>query len=67
MPRSQSCPARQNGSTAGARKKAEEEGASKAQIKKISRQSVIAERPLLRKAYEEVSKKMMIAYCVEVK
>lgn len=52
--------------TAGARKKAEEEGASKAQIKKISRQSVIAERPLLRKAYEEVIKEMMIAYCVEV-
>lgn len=49
-----------------AKEKAKKSGATQAQIKKISRQSVIAERPMLRKAYAEVVKEMMIAYCVEV-
>ena len=53
--------------TARAKEKAKESGATRAQLKKISRQSVIAERPILRKAYEEVIKEMMIAYCVEMK
>lgn len=53
--------------TSQAKKKAEDSGATKAQVKKISRQSVIAEKPYIRKAYAEVVKEMMIAYCVEVK
>lgn len=52
--------------TAKAKEKAEASGATKAQLKKISRQSVIAAKPILRKAYAEVVKEMMIAYCIEV-
>lgn len=52
--------------TARAKEKAKESGATRAQLKKISRQSVIAERPILRKAYAEAIKEMMIAYCAEV-
>lgn len=50
-----------------AKKKEEESGATKIQLKNISRQSVIAEKPFLRRAYAEVIKEMMVAYCVEVK
>lgn len=52
--------------TARAKKKAKESGATQTQIKNISRQSVIADRPAVRKAYAEAIKEMMIAYCVEV-
>lgn len=46
--------------------KAQEAGATRAQVKKISRQSVIASKSILRKAYTEAVREMMIAYCVEV-
>lgn len=52
--------------TMKAKEKAKKAGATSAQIKKISRQSVIAENPNIRRYYAEVIKEMMIAYCVEV-
>lgn len=49
-----------------AKEKATAEGATKTAIKNISKQSVIAENPWLRKVYASVIKEMLIAYCVEV-
>lgn len=53
--------------TQQAKEKAKNSGATPARVKRISRQSVIAERPMLRKAYAEAVREMMVAYCVEVK
>lgn len=52
--------------TRRAKEKAREAGATQAQLKRICRQSVIAEKPILRKTYAEALKEMMVAYCVEV-
>ena len=51
---------------AEAKEKAKREGASKTKIKNISRQTVIAGDPMLRKKYESVIRDMLLVYCGEL-
>ena len=51
---------------AEAKEKAKREGASKTKIKNISRQTVIAGDPMLRKKYESVIRDMLLVYCGEI-
>jgi len=51
---------------AEAKEKAKREGASKTKIKNISRQTVIAGDPMLRKKYESVIRDMLLVYCGEM-